>query len=196
MKRSGWSLLFGLVLGLFPVAATAQGGGAPPDGAAMMQRQMSIMTPELRARIQALSPETRATLRQIFGAHTRLSETATLRQVMVEILSDLQGVVAGLAMGNGEQAALAARAVANHRIPRGGILPYLAPEQVNDDLVSSLSTFNAQVEGNALHLAEAAEAGDLSRAAGYLEEISLGCIGCHDLFRGRPGVSPRVLPRE
>jgi len=176
--------------------AAAQTGAAPSDGAAMMKRQMGLMTPEMRQRVQALSPETRQTLQKLFGAHTRLSETATLRQVMVEIMTDLQAVVAGLSMGNGEQAANAARAIANHRIPRGGILPYLAPDQVTDGMLSSLTTFNDQVEGNANRLATAAEAGDLAGAAALLDDVTQGCVACHDLFRGRPGVSLRVVPAK
>ncbi len=93
---------------------------------------------------------------------------------------------------NPEQAAEAARRLANHRIPRGGLLPYMKPEDITDDKLGVLVPFNDEVEGNALRLAEAAEKKDMTAAANYFGKIANGCMGCHQVFRGKPGVSPHL----
>ena len=90
------------------------------------------MTPELVEKAKALSPEIKQFLFKIALKHTRHSDTLTLRQVMQEILADYQAVGAAIATDNGDLAADAARRVANHRLPRGGMLPYLPLEKVND----------------------------------------------------------------
>jgi hypothetical protein len=132
-------------------------------------------------------------LKQVSAKHNRPSQTLTLRQVMHEVMADYQNMLTGLAADNGAQAADSARRLANHRIPRGGLLPYFALDKVNDAGLAPLQSFNDQVEGNALRLAEAAEQGDMVKAATYVGDITTGCIGCHQVFRGQPGVSPRLM---
>jgi hypothetical protein len=127
---------------------------------------------------------------RIYSQHNRRSDTITLRQVMHEVMSDYQSMVTGILTDNAEQAAGAARRLANHRLPRGGLLPYLKLEHVNNEMVSALVPFNDTVEGNALRLAEAAETGNMHEAAGYLDKITNGCIACHATFRGVPGQTP------
>ncbi len=166
---------------------------AKPDMAALqkvMQQQIGLMTPEMQKQVKALSPESKAALMKIYSQHTRRSDTITLRQVMHEVLSDYQSIATGLLTDNAEQAAGAARRLANHRLPRGGLLPYFKPEQVNDEMVSVLVPFNDSVEGNALRLAEAAESGDLNKASDYFTKVTSGCMACHATFRGVPGKTP------
>ena len=126
---------------------------------------------------------------KILGQHTRYSDKITLRQVMHEVLSDYQSIAAGIMTDNAEQAAASARRLANHRIPAGGLLPYLGLENINDGQLAVLETFNDAVEGEALKLAKAADAGDIGAAAVHFGKISSGCVACHNVFRGQPGVS-------
>ena len=89
-----------------------------------------------------------------------------------------------------EMTAAAARRLANHRIPVGGLLPYMGIENINDDQLAVLAGFNDTVEGNALKLAEAADKGDMATAASLLGTITTGCVACHGVFRpGIPGTS-------
>lgn len=171
----------------------AQGPAPAADAQAAEKQQLMSYTPELRAKVQALSPQTRQMLKQVAAKHNRPSPTLTLRQVMHEVQADYQNMLTGLAVDNGAQAADSARRLANHRIPRGGLLPYFALDKVNDAGLAPLQSFNDQVEGNALRLAEAAEQGDMVKAATYVGDITTGCIGCHQVFRGQPGVSPRLM---
>ena len=90
---------------------------------------------------------------------------------------------------NPEQTADSARRLANHRIPVGGLLPYLGLENISDERLAVLDGFNTSVEGNALKLAAAAEAGDMATAASLVGPISSGCVACHGVFRTQPGVS-------
>jgi hypothetical protein len=158
-------------------------------------RQMILSwTPELRQKFFALSPELRATLGKLHVGHTRHSKELTLRQVMQEILSEYQGIAAAVATDNGEQAADSARRLANHRIPVGGLLPYFPLDKINDESLAVLPTMNDAVEGAALRLAEAADQGNMAEAAVRLGEVASGCVACHQFFRGRPGISPLLLP--
>lgn len=179
---------------LFGGAALAQEPkkGPPPAVMQMMKEQMSLMTPELQQRVKALSPETKMALARIYTQHTRRSDSLTLRQVMHEVLADYQDVLAGIVTDNTEQAADSARRLANHRLPRGGLLPYMKLEDVTDEKLGVLVPFNDSVEGNALRLAEAAEKGDMAQASRYMGDITNGCVGCHQVFRGVPGISPRL----
>ncbi|KRT55212.1 hypothetical protein [endosymbiont of Ridgeia piscesae] len=155
----------------------------------MMKKQIGLMKPELQKRVKALSPKTKKMLLSIYAQHSRHSDKVTLRQVMHEVLSDYQSMAAGIMTDNAEQAADSARRLANHRIPRGGLLPYMSLEMINDDSLAALDGFNASVEGTAKRLADAAEQGDMGKAASYMDDITGGCVGCHAMFRGIPGQS-------
>lgn len=193
--------IFALFVALPFMAGAATVGPPSPE----MQAQLARMkpadramvlgwTPELRQKFFALSPELRATLGQLHAGHSRHSKTLTLRQVMQEILSEYQGIAAAVATDNAEQAADSARRLANHRIPAGGLLPYFPLDRINDASLSVLPAMNEAVEGAALRLAEAADRGDMAAAAVGLGEIASGCVACHQMFRGQPGVSPLRLP--
>jgi hypothetical protein len=171
-----------------PGSAPAQATPSPQE-----QARMKRYTPALRERLMKLAPETKATLRQLEGQHPRKSESATMRQVMQEILSDYLSMAAGVAADNAEQAADSARRLANHRIPKGGLVAYIPLEKITDANLATLPAFNDVVEGGALKLAVAAEKGDMPTAAVLLGEVLAGCVGCHQRFRGVPGTSPHLV---
>lgn len=187
------------VAALCLMGAPAAWSQAPADaemqrGVQVLQKQMALMSPELRERAQALPPEIRRFLVKIALKHDRHSDRLTLVQVMQEILADYQAVSAALAIGNAEGAAEAARRIANHRLPRGGMLPYLPLEKVNAADLSVLPAMEVAIEGSATSLAAAADKGDLVAAAQHFGTIASGCVACHQHFRGLPGASPRVRP--
>jgi len=177
-------------------------GVAQPDPQQMkklqklMGQQIQLMSPEMQKKVKALSPQSKKAMLMIYAQHDRRSDSLTLRQVMHEVLADYQSTASGIFTENTEQAADSARRLANHRLPRAGILPYMTLEQVNDDSVGALVAFNNAVEGKALQLAEVADNGDLNAAAELLGEIANGCVGCHQMFRGKPGISPHVKQPE
>ena len=155
----------------------------------IMQEQIKLMKPQLQKKVKALSPKTKKSLMKILMQHNRYSNTATLRQVMTEVLADYQSMLAGIMTDNPEQTADSAMRLANHRIPVGGLLPYMGLENINDERLAVLETFNDSVEGNAKQLAKAAQSGDMGKAASLVGPISTGCVGCHAVFRSKPGQS-------
>lgn len=168
---------------------------APEDmqrGKAFLQKSMGMMKPELQEKVKALPPEIQQFLLKIAIKHNRHSETLTLRQVMEEILADYQAVATAIATDNGELAADAARRIANHRLPRGGLLPYLPLEKVNGTDLGVLPAMEEVVEGGSMKLAAAAEKGDMAAAARHFGDVTAGCVACHAHFRGQPGTSPRL----
>ena len=158
-------------------------------GAQLMQQQMAAMTPELAERAKALSPEIRQFLMKVVLNHERRSDTLTLVQVMHEILADYQAVGAAIATDNGPLAADAARRIAGHRLPRGGMLPYLPLDKVTNEGLSVLPAMEAAVEGGARALADAADRGDMVSAAQHYGSVTAGCVACHAHFRGQPGAT-------
>ena len=156
---------------------------------ARLQGQIDLMKPELETKVKALSTDTKMSMMAILAMHNRYSDKATLRQVMLEVLQDYQGIVMGIMTDSSEMAADSARRLANHRIPVGGLLPYLGLENINDERLSVLETFNDTVEGNSIKLAKAADEGDMTKAASLLAPITSGCVACHVVFRTKPGVS-------
>lgn len=161
-------------------------------GKESMQKNMVMMKPELQEKAKALPPEIQQFLMKIAVKHTRHSETLTLRQVMQEIFSDYQTLAAAIATDNGELAADAARRIANHRLPRGGLLPYLPLAKVNAKDLGVLPAMEEAVEGGAMKLAAAAEKGDMAAAARHFGDVTSGCVACHAHFRGQPGVSAHL----
>jgi len=173
------------------LASSGLSAAEPPKGAAPMpaemQQMMKTYKPELRQKVMALSPELKGTNPETAcGPYAARQGETTLRQVMHEILSEYQSIASALATDNAEQAAEAARRLANHRIPKGGLLPYFALNQVTDNDLGVLPAMNDIVEGSALKLADAADAGDMPRAASYMSDIMTGCVACHQKFRGVP----------
>ncbi len=169
-----------------PPEMQAQMAKMPPE----IKQMMMSYTPELKQKVMGLTPDLRATMNKLHDQHTRKSKQLTLRQVMQEILSEYQSIAAALATDNAEQAADSARRLANHRIPKGGLLPYFPLDKLNNADMSVLPAMNDAVEGSAIRLAEAAEKGDMAKAATHMSDIMSGCVACHQKFRGVPGVSP------
>lgn len=155
----------------------------------VLEGQIALMKPELQKKVKGLSMDTKMSLMTILAMHSRYSERVTMRQVMTEVLADFQSVMAGIMTDNPEMTVDSARRLANHRIPVGGLLPYLGMENISDERLATLVGFNDSVEGNSLKLAEAAEKGDMGTAAEMVGKISVGCVACHSVFRGQPGVS-------
>ncbi len=192
-KRGVVAAVVALGLGLGGAAwAQAPSKADMQRGSEIMQKQMSMMTPELVEKAKALSPEIKQFLVKIALKHSRHSETLTLRQVMAEILADYQAIAVAIATDNGDLASEAARRLANHRLPRGGMLPYLPLEKVTSKDLSLLPAMEDIIEVGAIRLAEAAEKGDMGTAAQQLGAITGGCVTCHAHFRGQPGMSARL----
>lgn len=185
LMLAGCLVSSGLALAEEPKAAAP----APVE----LQQMMKTYSPELRQKVMALSPELKATLQKLHAGHPRRARETTLRQVMHELMSDYQAIAAALATDNAEQAAEAARRLANHRIPKGGLLAYFPLEKINNTDLAVLPAMNDIVEGSALKLAEAADKGDMPKAASYLSEIMTGCVACHQQFRGTPGTSANLV---
>ena len=160
---------------------------AADDGLAELQKvmkgQFAMMKPELQEKVNGLSTDTKMMLMSILAMHSRQSEKATMRQVMLEVLVDYQTIVTGVMTDSSEMTADGARRLANHRIPIGGLLPYLGLKNIDDDRLVVLAGFNDSVEGNAYKLAEAADKGDMATAAALIGNIASGCVGCHAVFR-------------
>ncbi|HSH31016.1 MAG TPA: hypothetical protein VK971_14000 [Thiohalobacter sp.] len=170
---------------------------SPPEGMAAqqqkMQQMMQMYKPELRQKVMQLSPQIKQQVLQILGQHTRHSDQVSFRQVMHEVLADYQTAAAGIATDNAEMAAEAARRLANHRIPKGGLFPYFPLDKINDSDMGVLPAMNTAVEGSAIKLAEAAERGDMVEAAKRLSDVMTGCVACHQKFRSQPGASNLLL---
>ncbi len=183
------SLTTAFILGSIIFSSTINADSALNELKANLQKQIDMMKPELKDKVKALSTDTKMSLMAILAMHNRNSKKATLRQVMIEVLHDYQGMVTGIMTESAEMAADSARRLANHRIPVGGLLPYLGLNNITDQRLSALESFNDTVEGNSIKLAKAAEAGDMAKAASLLAPITSGCVACHTVFREMPGVS-------
>lgn len=175
-----------------PAVAQAPSAQELQRGKDFMQKSMGMMKPELLEKAKALPPEIQQFLLKIAIKHTRHSNTLTMRQAMQEILADYQAVAAAIATDNGELAADAARRIADHRLPRGGMLPYLPLEKINARDLGVLPAMEDAVEGSARRLAAAAEKGDMVIAAQQFGTMTSGCVACHAHFRGQPGVSSLI----
>lgn len=171
------------------LVSSAQADDGMAELKKLLKSQVEMMTPELQKKVNGLSTDTKMSLMAILAMHSRYSNEATLRQVMLEVLADYQTMVMGIMTDSTEMTADSARRLANHRIPVGGLLPYLGMDNINDDRLAVLESFNDSVEGNANKLADAAEKGDMATASQLLGSISSGCVGCHAVFRSLPGKS-------
>jgi hypothetical protein len=197
MKTTHTTLLATTTLLLATLAGPIAAAEAPSKadmqrGAELMQKQMAVMTPELLEKTKALSPEIKQFLTKVVLRHERRSDTLTLVQVMHEILTEHQTIGAAIATDNGPMAADAARRLALHRLPRGGMLPYLPLEKITNESLGVLPAMELMVEGNAEKLAAAAERGDMADAARFYGDMTVGCVACHTHFRGQPGASSYV----
>jgi len=151
------------------------------------------MSPEFQAQIKKLPPEFIQQFKKMTSKHTRYSEDATARQVMMELLSDVQCTTAGLMVENGEMAADCAVRASRHRWPKGHLMAYVKLEQINVDSLATLPKINAQVEGGLERVAEMALKKDFVSAGAEMGKVLSGCSSCHNLFRFGKGDSPYIL---
>lgn len=189
LKPFGHALIGLLIGSSIMVSGAANADSGMAELKKVLQSQIELMKPELQEKVKGLSTDTKMSLMAILAMHSRYSDKATMRQVMLEVMADYQSMVMGIMTDSTEMTADSARRLANHRIPVGGLLPYLGMDNITDDRLAVLDGFNTSVEGNANKLAEAAEAGDMATASSLLGQISSGCVGCHAIFRTLPGKS-------
>jgi len=189
LKKHILSGMTAILLGSTVLMSSVQADDGMAELKKVLKSQIDMMTPELQKKVNGLSTDTKMSLMAILAMHSRYSSEATLRQVMLEVLADYHSMVMGIMTDSNEMTADSARRLANHRIPVGGLLPYLGMENISDERLAVLETFNDSVEGNANKLADAAEQGDMATASELLGSISSGCVGCHAVFRTLPGKS-------
>ncbi len=151
------------------------------------------MSPEFQAQIKKLPPEFIQQFKKMTAKHTRYSEDATARQVMMELLSDVQCTTAGLMVENGEMAADCAVRASRHRWPKGHLMAYVKLEQINVDSLATLPKINEQVEGGLERVAEMALKKDFVSAGAEMGKVLSGCSSCHNLFRFGKGDSPYIV---
>ncbi|MGB0129058.1 MAG: hypothetical protein WBP72_15565 [Rhodocyclaceae bacterium] len=96
-------------------------------------------------------------------------------------------------MENGKQAAESALRLVNHPSPRGHVYPYIALEKVTEENIRQIPAMWQATFGKAQRLAAVAEKGELQQAGALYGEILVGCLTCHQLLRGTPGESPRLV---
>ncbi len=151
------------------------------------------MSPEFQAQVKKLPPEFIQQFKKMTAKHTRYSEDATARQVMMELLSDVQCVTAGLMVENGEMAADCAVRASRHRWPKGHLLAYVKLEQINADSLAALPKINGTVEGGLERVAEMALNKNFPGAGAEMGKVLEGCSNCHNLFRFGKGDSPYII---
>ena len=151
------------------------------------------MSPEFQAQVKKLPPEFVQQFKKMTAKHTRYSEDATARQVMMELLSDVQCTTAGLMVENGEMAADCAVRASRHRWPKGHLMAYVKLEQINVDSLSTLPKINEQVEGGLERVAGMALKKDFVSAGAEMGKVLSGCSSCHNLFRFGKGDSPYIV---
>jgi cytochrome c556 len=151
------------------------------------------MSPEFQAQVKKLPPEFIQQFKKMTSKHTRYSEDATARQVMMELLSDVQCTTAGLMVENGEMAADCAIRASRHRWPKGHLLAYVKLEQINVDSLSTLPKINEKVEGGLERVAEMALKKNFVGAGAEMGKVLEGCSTCHSLFRFGKGDSPYIV---
>jgi mono/diheme cytochrome c family protein len=185
-------------------APTAPAADAGPPAAVTIfltpaqERFLARFSPEARARLLTLPPAILARM----GAESKPSgrprhkfeERFTARQVMQQLLADYQSIGSALAMDNGPQAAENVRRLIDHPSPVGHVYPYVPLDRITAANFQALPAMYDAVFGNAERLARAAEAGDLGHAAQLYGDILEGCLACHRIFRGVPGISANLLP--
>ena len=183
-----------------PVSA-AEEAKAPANGATYPSIEKTSadtpkqhkMSPEFQAQVKKLPPEFIQQFKKMTSKHTRYSEDATARQVMAELLSDVQCVTAGLMVENGEMAADCAVRASRHRWPKGHLLAYVKLEQINADSLAALPKINGTVEGGLERVAEMALNKNFPGAGAEMGKVLEGCSNCHNLFRCGKGESPYII---
>ena len=178
-----------------PAKAAGNGGHTYPsiEKTSADAPKQHKMSPEFMEQVKKLPPEFVQQFKKMTAKHTRYSEDATARQVMAELLSDVQCTTAGLMVENGEMAADCAVRASRHRWPKGHLLAYVKLEQINADSLAALPKINGQVEGGLERVAEFALKKDFVSAGAEMGKVMEGCATCHSLFRFGKGESPYIM---
>ncbi|MCX7168260.1 MAG: hypothetical protein NTV11_18575 [Rhodocyclales bacterium] len=150
------------------------------------------MSKEFVDQVSKLPPEFVAQFKKMTSKHTRFSEDATARQVMMELLSDTQCVTTMLMVENGEMAADCAIRASAHRWPKGHLLAYVQLNQINADSLGALPGINELVERGLERVAEFAIKKDFISAGAEMGNVLKGCATCHSMFRFDKGTSPYI----
>lgn len=150
------------------------------------------MSKEFMEAVGKLPPEFLEQFKKMTSKHTRYSEDATARQVMMEILSDVQCVTTGLMVENGEMAADCAMRASAHRWPKGHLLAYVQLHQINVESLSALPTINEMVERGLERVADMAIKKDFIGASTEMGSVLRGCSTCHAMFRFDKGSSKYI----
>jgi hypothetical protein len=151
------------------------------------------MSKEFMEAVGKLPPEFLEQFKKMTSKHTRYSEDATARQVMMEILSDVQCVTTGLMVENGEMAADCAMRASAHRWPKGHLLAYVQLHQINVESLSALPTINEMVERGLERVADMAIKKDFIGASTEMGSVLRGCSTCHAMFRFDKGSSKYIV---
>ena len=174
-------------------AISAPVSAAEGTAAAAQPPQQLKFTKEFQEQVKKLPPEFMKQFKAMTAKHTRFSNEATLRQVMMELLSDTQCVTTMIMVENAEMAADCAHRASAHRYPKGHIMAYVKLEQINADSLGVLPRINAKVEGGFERVAEFAMKKDFASAGLEMGQVMQGCVECHALFRFDKGSSPYII---
>lgn len=151
------------------------------------------MSKEFMEAIGKLPPEFINQFKKMTSKHNRYSEDATARQVMMELLSDVQCVTTMLMVENGEGAADCAMRASAHRWPKGHLLAYVQLNQINVESLSALPSINGMVEKGLERVADMAIKKDFIGASTEMGSVLRGCATCHNMFRFDKGSSKYII---
>lgn len=151
------------------------------------------MSKEFMEAVGKLPPEFINQFKKMTSKHNRYSEDATARQVMMELLSDVQCVTTMLMVENGEGAADCAMRASAHRWPKGHLLAYVQLNQINVESLSALPTINGMVEKGLERVADMAIKKDFIGAGTEMGNVLRGCATCHNMFRFDKGSSKYIV---
>ena len=151
------------------------------------------MSKEFMEAVGKLPPEFLDQFKKMTSKHTRFSEDATARQVMMELLSDTNCVTTMLMVENGEMAADCAMRASTHRWPKGHLLAYVQLNQINVESLSALPTINGMVEKGLERVADMAIKKDFIGAGAEMGNVLRGCATCHAMFRFDKGTSKYII---
>jgi hypothetical protein len=151
------------------------------------------MSKEFMEAVGKLPPEFIEQFKKMTAKHTRFSEDATARQVMMELLSDVQCTTTMLMVENAEMAADCAIRASTHRWPKGHLLAYVKLNQINVESLSALPGINEMVEKGLERVADMAIKKDFIGAGAEMGNVLKGCATCHAMFRFDKGTSPYIV---
>lgn len=154
------------------------------------------LRPDFQEAIGKLPKDFLEQFKNMTKKHTRFSNDATARQVMMELLSDTNCVTTMLMVENGEAAADCAMRASAHRWPKGHLLAYVQLHQINVESLSALPAVNEMVEVGLERVADLAIKKDFIGAGAEMGNVLKGCATCHAMFRFDKGTSPYILGEE